>query len=131
ATAGLALVHDLVKPLHSRYGYAWQLSAADAVRLNWMPAAGEALGELDQDAGTASVGAALGRDEPSYLLFGERRQRHVIYLPALPEHAVRAADAGELPFVVIGGVAGLPPAFERAGWRLQPLGVYWTLGIRR
>jgi hypothetical protein len=128
-TVSLALDRDLVKPFSSAYGHPWQLSLPNAVRLNWMPAAGEALGELDQDAGNESVGAVLGPDEPSYLLFGERRNRHVTFLPALPEHAVRAAKAAALPFVVIGTVPGIAAAFGRAGWRLQPLGIYWTLAI--
>ena len=128
-TVTLALDRDLVKPYASPYGHPWQLSLPNAVRLNWMPAAGEALGELDQDAGSAAVGAVLGPDEPSYLLFGETRNRHVTFLPPLPEHAVRAAKAAELPFVVIGAVQGIAAAFGRAGWRLQPLGIYWTLAI--
>jgi hypothetical protein len=127
-TVALALDRDLVKPFSSR---PWRLSWPDAVRLNWMPAAGEALGELDQDAGSGAVGAVLGPDEPSYLLFGKNRRRHVVFLPRLPEHAVRAADAAQLPFVVVGAVEGIAPAFQAAGWRLQPLGTYWTLAIRR
>jgi hypothetical protein len=128
-TVALALDRDLVKPFTSAYGHPWQLTSSNAVRLNWMPAAGEAMGELDQDAGDASLGAVLGRDEPSYLLFGARRQRHVTFLPALPEHAVREARAAALPFVVIGGVPGVADAFTRAGWRVQTLGTYWTLAI--
>jgi hypothetical protein len=131
ATVALALVHDLVKPLHGAYGHPWQLSLSNAVRLNWMPAAGEALAELDQDAGDARLGAVLGRDEPSYLLFGGHRQRQITFLPQLPEHAVRAARAAQLPFVVVGNVNGVAEAFQRAGWRLQPLGTYWTLAIAR
>ena len=56
--------------------------------------------------------------------------RRVTFLPALPNHAVRAANAAELPFVVIGDVVGIADAFSSAGWRLQPLGAYWTLAIR-
>src|SRR5581483_6911557 len=130
ASVGLALVHDLVKPLDSRYGHPWQLSLADAVRLNWMPAAGEALAELDQDAAGASLGGVLGPDEPSYLLFGAGRRRQVRFLSPLPRHAVAAATAAALPFVVVGGVPGVADAFRRAGWRLQPLGNYWNLAIR-
>jgi Glycosyltransferase family 87 len=128
-TVFLALDHDLVKPFSSVYGHPWQLSLPNAVRLNWQPAAGEALGELDQDAGNASVGAVIGPDEPSYLLFGETRNRHVTFLPPLPEHAVRAAKAEALPFVVIGAVPGIADAFTRAGWRVQPIGIYWSLAI--
>jgi glycosyl transferase family 87 len=128
-TVTLALDRDLVKPFNSAYGHPWQLSLSNAVRLNWKPAAGEALGELDQDAGDAAVGAVLGRDEPSYLLFGETRNRRVTFLPPLPEHAVRAAKAAQLPFVVVGDVPGIADAFVRAGWRLQSLGIYWTLAI--
>jgi len=130
ASVGLALVHDLVKPLDSRYGHPWQLSLANAVRLNWMPAAGEALDELDQDADGASVGAVLGPDEPGYLLFGPGRRRQVRFLSPLPEQAVEAARTAALPFVVVGGVQGVGEAFQRAGWRLQPLGIYWNLAIR-
>jgi len=130
ASVGLALVHDLVKPLDSRYGHPWQLSSADAVRLNWMPAAGEALAELDQDADGASLGGVLGPDEPSYLLFGPGRRRRVRFLSPLPGHAVAAAQAAQLPFVVVGGVQGVSAAFEQAGWRIQPLGIYWNLAIR-
>ncbi len=129
-TVFLALDRDLVKPYSSAYGHPWQLSLSNAVRLNWKPAAGEALGELDQDAGDAAVGAVLGRDEPSYLLFGETRNRRVTFLPPLPAHAVRAAKAAELPFVVIGDVPGIADAFVRAGWRLQSLGIYWTLAVK-
>jgi len=130
ASVGLALVHDLVKPLDSPYGHPWQLTLANAVRLNWMPAAGEALDELDQDAQGASLGAVIGPDEPGYLLFGPDRARQVRFLSTVPGHAVAAADAAQLPFVVIGGVQGVGAAFQRAGWRIQPLGIYWNLAIR-
>jgi hypothetical protein len=54
----------------------------------------------------------------------------VTFLPGLPGHAVAEATARQLPFVVVGAVPGIADAFQRAGWRVQPLGVYWTLAIR-
>jgi hypothetical protein len=42
---------------------------------------------------------------------------------------VREARAAGLPFVVIGEQPGIAEAFIDAGWRLQPLGIYWTLAI--
>jgi hypothetical protein len=129
-TMTLALDRDLVKPFNSAYGHPWELTQANAVRLNWKPAAGEALGQLDQDAGNAALGAVLGPDEPSYLLFGSNRTRRVTFLEPLPRHAVRAARAADLPFVVIGDVQGIADAFEKDGWKLQSLGIYWTLAIK-
>jgi hypothetical protein len=130
-TVTLALDRDLVKPYNSAYGHPWELSLADAVKLNWKPDSGYALEQLDQKAGTAPVGAVLGPDEPSFLLFGEDRSRHVTFLPRLPNHAVLAAEEAGISFVVLGGgVEQIPEAFTKAGWKLEDIGGHWTLATR-
>ena len=75
------------------------------------------------------VGAVLGPDEPSYVLWGTRLRHRVLYLPSLS--AVEAAVARNLDYVVIstGENAPVGATFAAAGWHLEPLGAYWTLAV--
>jgi hypothetical protein len=138
ATLGLALSRNQLKPLDRSVTRPWQLTEVAAVKLTWKPEAGTALARLDAlVAGRACLGAVIGVDEPSYLLFGPRLERPVTFLPR--ERAPEAAERAGVPYVVIGGsdVAPLADGFKAGGWRLHALAArnghpgkpYWTLAI--
>ena len=130
-TVGLVLVHDAQKPLNSAYGHPWQLAQGDAARLTFEPSAGDAVFGLDAEVPSYTpVGAVLGSDEPSYLLFGASHSRPVEFLPRQPREAVGAALRAHVSFVVIGGVSGVAGAFSAHGWVLKDLvDPYWQLAI--
>lgn len=77
----------------------------------------------------ACVGAVVGPDEPSYILWGPHLGRHVTFLPAAS--AVEAAAARALPYVVVsvGSAPSAAGALAGAGWTLEPLGTYWLLAV--
>ena len=125
------LVHDVQKPLNSPYGHPWQLAQGDAARLTFEPSAGDAVFDLDAEVPSYTpIGAVLGSDEPSYLLFGASHSRPVGFLPRQPEAAFRAALRAHDSFVVIGGVGGVADAFSAHGWVVKDLvDPYWRLAI--
>jgi Glycosyltransferase family 87 len=132
AVAGLAGVnlHNELKPLDGNGAYPWQLTQAAAASLTWQPQAGAADVSLAYALPASScVGAALGADEPAYLIFGPQLGRTVTFLPLA--NTVSAARRDSLTAVVIGQVPGVAASFAAAGWRLQPLTgpppPYWTL----
>jgi glycosyl transferase family 87 len=127
---GLTLADNRMKPLHSPYGRPWQLTQAQAVELNWQPGAGRALDPYRKLVPShACVGAVVGPDEPSYLLYGPRFEHRVAYLPSIG--ALAAANNKTLFYVVISG--GVDRAavndFRKAGWRIKPLADYWLLAV--
>jgi hypothetical protein len=73
------------------------------------------------------VGAVLGDQEPSYLLYGPSFRRRVVFLPSLD--TVNAALQKGLFYVAIstGRNRVVAARFRRAGWRIRPLGTYWLL----
>jgi glycosyl transferase family 87 len=132
ATVTLAgtLARSQLKPLDSEQGRPWRLDERAALALTWQPASGRAYHDLQRRVpARACVGAALGADDPSYLLYGPRLSRRVVYLPR--RRAVAAAEGHELSTVVIGHVPHVRAAFRTARWTLAPLGGgYWTLATR-
>ena len=75
----------------------------------------------------ACVGAVLGPDEPSDLLFGPSLAHRVVYLK-VNDAVLPALDDG-LFYVVIstGPDRWAAGTFAHAGWRIRPLGTYWLL----
>ena len=75
----------------------------------------------------ACLGAVLGPDEPSYLLWGPRLERRVHFLPSTA--AVAEALRGGLFRVVVSTGENAPVAgtFAEAGWRVRRLADYWLL----
>jgi hypothetical protein len=127
---GLTLADNRMKPLHSLYGRPWQLTQAQAVELNWQPGAGRALDPYHKLVPAhACVGAVVGPDEPSYLLYGARFEHRVSYLPSIG--AVAAANSKTLFYVVISGGVDRSTAgdFKQAGWTIKPLADYWLLAV--
>jgi Glycosyltransferase family 87 len=127
-------VHNQLKPLHSQYGFAWQLSQADAAALTWQPGAGPAITAFDRLVPERGcLGAVLDSDEAAYPLFGPHLGRKVEFLPRTG--AVSAAARTGLTVVLIGHVPHLAGSFAKAGWRLRglpasPARRYWTLATR-
>ena len=128
AVAQLALVHvrNDMKPLRGHLAPPWQLTQSEAVQLTFQPAAGKAITALDR-AASRCVGAVLGPDEPSFLLFGDRLERRVVFLPSVG--TARAAERAGTSEVVVGHVPRVRGALEKAGWTLRPLGTYWSLAV--
>jgi hypothetical protein len=127
---GLTLTHDQMKPLESPHGRPWQLTQGQAMELNWQPEVGPAIDAYRQLVPPhACVGAVLGPDEPSYLLYGPRFERRISYLPATD--ALLAAHRATLFYVVISGGVNRVAAeeFRKDGWAIKPLGNYWLLAV--
>ena len=133
-TLGLAMERNELKRI-DRVDAPWHLDQAGAVDLTWQPRAGRSLRQLDRlVASRACLGAAVGVDEPSYLLFGPGLDRTVVFLPQ--QSTPHAAASAGVPYVVIGGKqrARTAAGFEKSGWAIRPLRTspdrpYWTLAI--
>jgi hypothetical protein len=131
---GLTLAHDKTKPLGGANGRPWNLTQASALgegpAHQTETAVAAALTAYERLVpARACVGAVLDPDEPAYLLWGPKLRRRVFFLPSLA--ALQSAYADGLEYVVVSTGVNAPVSsqFEAAGWRLRPLGTYWTLGI--
>jgi hypothetical protein len=130
-TASLTVAHDQAKPLSSPYGYgwAWSLSREHALSTNSRADyAAEAAG-LDLAVRSGCLGAIVRESDPVYFLYGERFQRHVVYLPqgnpATPAYEKR------LTAVVVNTILGhSADELVKGGWTVRPLGGLWLLGTR-
>ena len=130
-TAGLTLEHEQTKPLQSTYGRPWELSRVQALDLAGAPDTAAALAAYEALVPPrACVGAILGVDEPSYLLFGPSLHRRVLYL-SVDSDAVLAAYRAGLFYVVIstGPNRWVAEKFRAAGWSIRPLASYWLLAV--
>jgi hypothetical protein len=132
-TIASTLTNVVSKPLSSAHGHPWNLSRLTALTVAGDPNVAQALAELDRLVPAhACVGAVLGPAEPSYLLWGPRLQRRVLYLSVNHGTVVAAYRAGLFYVVISTGmnrwVAG---DFRSAGWTVRPLGSYWILAAER
>jgi hypothetical protein len=75
----------------------------------------------------ACVGAILGSDEPSYVLWGHDLRRRVYFLPSIG--SLVEAYRHSLSYVVISVASNAASAdqFTQAGWKVEDLGTYWLL----
>jgi hypothetical protein len=127
--AGLTVTQQLSKPLESAYGFGppWRLTQAESLSTNSRPdvAAGITAFE-DVVPERACVGAVLDVWEPSYLLYGPKLRRHVVYLP--PDDAWAAARREGVGYVVLGRLyEPLAEGFRGDGWDVRDLGGFWLL----
>jgi hypothetical protein len=132
ATLLFATTDNAAKKLNGSAGRPWTLSQVDA--MTEFPAqptgtiVARSLAAYERAVpARACVGAVLDPDEPSYLLWGPRLSRRVVFLPSLD--ALDRARASNLGYVVISTGANAPVArqFSDAGWNVEPLGSYWQL----
>jgi hypothetical protein len=125
AVAALTVTHVQGRPVDLA---PWRFSEVRALQVAQDPAVARALAELEREAPPrACLGAVLGGDEPSYLLFGHGLQHRVRYFTVVdPVH--QALVDGVFYVVISTGrnhwVAG---QFRDAGWKLRGLGGYWIL----
>jgi hypothetical protein len=135
AAAGIAItltvVRDQTKPLSSPYGLGrpWELSQSRSLSTNSRNEYADAVVAYSRVVpGRACVGAVLGMSDPSYLLYGPKLRHRVYYLSANGNTVQSALERG-LFYVVINPdeERNVPHEFERAGWRLEPLGALWVL----
>lgn len=129
-TVGLTITHDQPKPLDNPYGYGrpWNLTEVHALDTNSDVGAAAALAAYDELVPPrACVGAVLGTNEPSYLLFGPHLEHHVVFLSV--NGALAASISNGLFFVVIttGTNSWVAADFRAAGWIIRPLGGLWLL----
>jgi glycosyl transferase family 87 len=128
ATVGMVLVFDVTKPADGSAGYPWRLSEAGALDQTWRPEMGDVVRRFELAVPPrACVGAYLSGDEPSYVLFGPRLERRVVYLRhPLPQDRTRLQG---LRWVVLGGDGNERGiiALLKWGWKLHGLGDSWTL----
>jgi hypothetical protein len=129
-TAGLTLADTRTKKLDSPLGRPWALTQAQAMRQTWVPETGDAVEALDARVPAhACVGAVVGGDEPSYLLWGRNLGRRVLFIP-VTEALLEAYRRG-LFYVVIsaGENAWAAGGFQQDGWKIERLGDYWLLAV--
>jgi hypothetical protein len=125
---GLTVTRDQSKPFESAYGPPWRYTQSDALSVNSDGYLASALAAYDEDVpARACVGAVLGPDEPSYLLYGPRLEHHVVFLSV--NDAVLPALRQGLFYVVVstGNDSWVAGRFRSAGWIVRPLGAYWLL----
>jgi hypothetical protein len=122
------LEHDRTKPYRTVAGTPWHLNQADALQYIFDPDVAPAYKAYESAVpARACVGAVLGPDEPSYLLWGRGRTRRVYFLPA--SGALQVAYSHGLDYVVISARSNAASAdqFRGAGWTVGPLADYWLL----
>ncbi len=131
AVLQLALVHvrNEQKPLVGSSARAWFGGEAGALLFTFRPDFAEAYRALGTDVPAGScVGAVVGGDDPSFLLFGARLQRRVVFLPRASASA--AADAHGIGLVVVSG-SQAAEAFSERGWVVRSLGAgTWRLAVK-
>ncbi len=129
-TVALTITRDQSKPLSNPYGFGrpWNLTLEHSLDTNSRLDFATSIRDFDTLVPPgACVGAVLGEQDPSYLLYGPHLRHHVVYLP--PDDAVLGALVNGLFYVVIdsdthGSVAD---DFSSAGWRVRPIGQRWLL----
>jgi hypothetical protein len=127
-TVGMTLENNHRKPLESPFGFPWQLSWSHALKPQGH---GPFVGVLDDFdrlvPARACVGAIVGPDEPSYLLYGPKLEHHVVYLPV--ESALLEAYRHHLFYVVVstGVDSWAATGFTKNRWKPSKLGDYWLL----
>jgi hypothetical protein len=121
----VALRDDLSKPAAA---HPWGMSEATALERTWQPIVGPAITSYNRDVPPrACVGAIVGGDEPSYILYGPKRRHTVRYLPS--QGALPQAYRYGLFYVVINIASNGAAAdeFRAAGWSIRPVADYWLL----
>src|SRR5207249_11370685 len=103
-TLTFALTDDAAKKIRSPAGRPWTLSQIGALKAFPAQPTGTivatALAAYERAVPpNACVGAVLDPDEPAYLLWGRRLQRHVFFLPSLD--ALARADRDGVRYVVV------------------------------
>ncbi|MCW2963317.1 MAG: hypothetical protein JWO17_569 [Actinomycetia bacterium] len=135
AVVQLALVEvrNEQKPLTGAHPAPWNATQQQALGSTFRPGYAVVVTRLARLTHATCLGAVLRPDDPGFLLFGQRLQHHVEFLPS--RGAVEAAHSRGLDAVVVGDFTGTRRAFETAGWTLRPLDdssdAQWVLATAR
>lgn len=73
----------------------------------------------------ACVGAVLGTNEPSFLLFGRDLTREVFYLPSSATFSQAISRGVSYVVISVSGDAPVAGQFRQTGWTILPLGNHW------
>jgi hypothetical protein len=124
----ITIVHDQPKPLHGAYGRPWNLDQLTALRTNSDGYVADALDAYNQLVPRdACVGAVIGINEPTYVLYGPNREHHLVFLR--PDDILTPAYREGL-FHVVYSPSSFPTVedtLRNAGWRIDDLGTLWKL----
>ncbi|MEI8104291.1 MAG: glycosyltransferase 87 family protein [Actinomycetes bacterium] len=126
---GMTFAHDQPKPLLNPYGHGvpWNLTQLDALGTNSDGYVADALAAYDTLVPPkACVGTVLGPNEATYLLYGPHLEHRIIYLPTTVS-LTDVLNRGLFYVVVSHHYDSVLDQFRTAGWRVAPLGGYWTL----
>jgi hypothetical protein len=135
AVSQLVLVHvrNEQKPLTGAHPAPWNATQQQALLSTFRPGYAEVVTRLGQLTSATCLGAVLRPDDPGFLLFGQRLQRRIQFLPSTG--AVEAARARGLDAAVVGDFPGTRSAFAAAGWTLRTLGdssgARWVMATTR
>jgi hypothetical protein len=123
-TVGLAHTRNIFRPLEGDV-LPWRMTQAQAVDLPWLTSVAVSDRALDRLApGSACIGALVGRDDPSYLLYGDGLRRHVTFL-TVPGEWQRAEREGMSQIVFdAGDYQDARGRLKERGWKLEHIG-YW------
>jgi hypothetical protein len=123
-TVGLAHTRNIFRPLEGDV-LPWRMTQAQAVDLPWLTSVAVSDRALDRLApGSACIGALVGRDDPSYLLYGDGLRRHVTFL-TVPGEWQRAEREGMSQIVFdAGDYQDARGRLKERGWKLEQIG-YW------
>jgi hypothetical protein len=132
AVAAVVLYATLTKDFSEPYAdHPWGFDEVAALGYTGTPQAATALAAYDRLVPrSACVGAALGTDEPSYVLFGPSLAHRVFFLPqTAPLAAARRDGVGYVVVTTSGPAAWIAGALRLAGWQLESLAGYWELAV--
>jgi hypothetical protein len=135
AVVQLALVQirSEQKPLTGAHAAPWNATQQQALRSTFRSGYAEVVTRLGRLPHATCLGAVLRPDDPGFLLFGQRLQHQVEFLPS--RGAVEAARSRGLDAVVVGDFTGTRLAFASSGWTLRPLSgssdAPWIVAIAR
>jgi hypothetical protein len=123
-TVGLAHTRNIFRPLEGDV-LPWRMTQAQAVDLPWLTSVAVSDRALDRLApGSACIGALVGHDDPSYLLYGDGLRRHVTFL-TVPGEWQRAEREGMSQIVFdAGDYQDARGRLKERGWKLEQIG-YW------
>jgi glycosyl transferase family 87 len=129
-TTYVSVTQERQKPYLSAAGHPWHMTQDQALGFVSDSSVAPAYADYEALVPTrACVGAVLGPDEPSYLLWGRNRTRKVFYLSS--ENTLQAVYGAGLYYVVISTRFEAPVAdqFKGVGWTIHPLSSFWLLAV--
>jgi hypothetical protein len=127
----MAHVRNQLKPIEGAVIEPWAASQVQAVDRPWLAGVASGISELNLLVpASGCLGALVDSDDPTFLLYGPRLDRKLVFLTGGDEQ--RQADAAGLSAIVVKATDFQDPQkrFTANGWQLTNLSTYFTLARR-